>query len=46
MRKKLLIILVLILLCSGCSSKEKEQCEEQVTKFLTAYQAQDAVCGE
>lgn len=50
MRKKIVkcfgVVLMSVLLLSGCSSKEKEQCEEQITKFLTAYQAQDAVCGE
>ena len=50
MRKKIVkcfgVFLMSVLLLSGCSSKEKEQCEEQVTKFLTAYQEQDTECGE
>lgn len=50
MRKKimkcLLFIVLGIMLLSGCSGKEKEQCKEQVTKFLKAYQQQDVTCGE
>lgn len=41
----LMMILVTLVLC-GCSLKEEKQCKEQVTKFLTAYQAQDVTCGE
>lgn len=45
--KKYLLIggLFIFILC-GCSSKEKEQCQEQVTAFLTAYQEQDISCGK
>lgn len=41
-----MIGLISTVLLSGCSSKEKEQCKEQVTGFLTAYQAQDSECGK
>lgn len=42
----LLVSIVTIMLLCGCSAKEKEQCKEQVTKFLTAYQEQETTCGE
>ena len=51
MKKKVIFFLGIVglmgtMLLSGCSSKEKEQCKEQVTEFLTAYQAQDSECGK
>lgn len=47
MNKKFLLIvgLCMLVLC-GCSLKEEEQCKEQVTAFLTAYQAKDVTSGK
>ena len=51
MKKKVVKCLCMVglistVLLSGCSSKEKEQCEEQVMGFLTEYQAQNSECGK
>lgn len=50
MRKKimkyLLFIVLGVMVLSGCSGKEKEQCEKLVINFLNAYQQQEITCGE
>ncbi len=37
--------LCMMVLC-GCSLKEKEKCKEQVTAFLSSYQAKDKTSGK
>ena len=46
LKKGLLMGGLCVLILCGCSSEEKEQCKENVSAFLEAYQAKDATCGK
>lgn len=44
--KFILLFGSLCLALTGCSSKEKEQCKDNVASFLDSYQQKDSSCGE
>lgn len=44
--KIILLFGSLCLALTGCSSREKEQCKENVAAFLDSYQQKDSSCGE
>lgn len=46
LKKSLMMGGLCVLMLCGCSSKEKEQCEENVSAILEAYQSKDETCGK